>query len=95
MYTRYYLEYLTNETTKLFPCTKMNITKDKNGENVSHLEIIKALYTFVLNKSFGQSLEISPNNFIFVNTSDSEVCFIDQYSKSLQIEDKINTLVVN
>ena len=30
------------------------------------------LYTFVPNKSFGQLLNISPENFIFLKTFDSE-----------------------
>ena len=35
----YTLEFLTPETMKLFGSTKNKITKDKNGENVAHLEI--------------------------------------------------------
>ena len=37
--TGYFLELLTLETMKLLGSTKSNITKDENGENVSHLEI--------------------------------------------------------
>ena len=33
---RYYLEFVTPETMKLIGSTKINITKDKNAENVSH-----------------------------------------------------------
>ena len=36
----YYLELLTPETMKLLGSTKGKITKDKNGENVLHLEIV-------------------------------------------------------
>ena len=36
---RYYLELLTPETMKLLGSTESKITKDKNGENVPHLEI--------------------------------------------------------
>ena len=36
----YYLELLTSETMKLFGSTESKITKDKNGENVPHLEIV-------------------------------------------------------
>ena len=36
--TGYYLELLTPETMKLLRSTK-NINKNKNGENVLHLEI--------------------------------------------------------
>ena len=35
----YSLELLTLETKKLLGSTKNKITKDKNGENVPHLEI--------------------------------------------------------
>ena len=35
----YYLELLTPKTMKLLGSTKTKITKDKNGENVGHLEI--------------------------------------------------------
>ena len=35
----YYLELLTLKKTKLLGSTKSEITKDKNGENVPHLEI--------------------------------------------------------
>ena len=58
------------------------------------------MYTFVLNKPFGSQLEISPTNYIFLKTFNSEfqnteVWFTDQNSKPLEIEDKINlTLVV-
>ena len=37
--TGYYLEILAAETTKLFGSTENKITKDKNGANVTHLEI--------------------------------------------------------
>ena len=35
----YSLKILTSETMKLLGSTENKITKDKNGENVSHLEI--------------------------------------------------------
>ena len=59
------------------------------------------LYKFVPNKSLGQLLDISPNNFIFLKTFNSEfsyieVWFTDHNAKLLEIEDKINiTLVIN
>ena len=61
----------------------------------------RVLFMFVPNKSFGQLLDISPKNFIFYKTIDSEfsyieVWFTDQNSKLLEIEDNINiTLVIN
>ena len=59
------------------------------------------LYTFVSDQSFGQLLDILTKKFIFLKTFDSkfsyiEICFADQNSKPLEIEDKINiTLVIN
>ena len=39
----YSLELLTPETMKLLGSTENKITKDKNGENVPHLEITEVL----------------------------------------------------
>ena len=39
----YTLERLTPETMKLFGSTKNKITKNKNGENVPHLEITEVV----------------------------------------------------
>ena len=39
----YSLELLTKETMKLFGSTENKITKDKNGENVPHLEITEVV----------------------------------------------------
>ena len=51
---------------------------------------LRALYTFISNKSFGQLLDISPKHLTFSKT------FENRNSKSLEIEDKINiTLVIN
>ena len=58
------------------------------------------LYTFVPNKSFGNLLEFSPTNHIFLKTFVSEfkeirIWFTYQTSKPLEIEDKINlTLII-
>ena len=54
----------------------------------------RVMYTFVHDKSFGQLLDISPQNFIFLKTFNSEflyieVRFTDQNSKPLDIEDDI------
>ena len=37
----YYLELLTPESMKLLGSTKSKISKDKNGENVPHLETVE------------------------------------------------------
>ena len=39
----YYLELITPETMELLGSTKSKITRDENGENVSHLEITEVL----------------------------------------------------
>ena len=60
----------------------------------------RVLNTFVPNKLFSQ-LDISPKNFIFFETFNSEfsyieVWFTDQNSKPPEAEDKINiTFVIN
>ena len=41
--TGYYLGLLTPETMKLLVSTKREITKDLNGENMPHLEIIEVV----------------------------------------------------
>ena len=41
--TGYYLELLTPETMKLLWSTENEITKDKNSDNVSYLEITEVL----------------------------------------------------
>ena len=72
-----------------------------NIVNTNYQHDSRVLYTFVLNKSFGQLLDVSLKNFIFLKTFNSEfsyieVWFTDQNSKPLVIEDKINiTLVIN
>ena len=72
-----------------------------NTVHSDYQEDSRVLYTFVPNKSFGQLLDISPKNFIFLKTFHSEfsyieVWFTDQNSKPLEMEDKINiTSVIN
>ena len=41
MKSGYYLELLTTETMKLLGSNENKITKDKNGENVPHLEVVE------------------------------------------------------
>ena len=59
----------------------------------------RVLCTFVPNKSFGSVLDISPSNYIFLKTFNSEydeivVWFTDQSSKPLEIEHRINLIMV-
>ena len=115
--SEYYLELLTPETMKLLGSTKSKINKDKNGENVPHLEVVELvlvhcslvnndyqqdstiLFTFVPNKLFGSLLEISPTNHDFSKIFNSEfqeikIWFTDQTSKPLELEDKINIILI-
>ena len=41
--TGYYLELLTPETMKLLESTENKIVKDKNSENLTHLEITEVV----------------------------------------------------
>ena len=80
---------------KLPETTKSKITKNRNDENVPHLEITevvlvhcnivnnsyqfdsRVLYMFIPNQSFGQLLDISPKDFIFLKTFNSEFSYIE------------------
>ena len=70
-----------------------------NFVNNSYQQNSRVLYTFVPNKSFGQLLDISPKDFIFLKAFESEfsyieVLFTDQYSELLEIEHKISIVLV-
>ena len=59
----------------------------------------RILYTFVPNKTFGNLLEISPRNHVFLKTFNSEfqeikIWFTDQTSTPLEVEDKINVTLI-
>ena len=50
----------------------------------------KVLFSFVLNKQFGQLINISPHSLTMMNTVNT-----DQTSKVLEIEDNVNlTLII-
>ena len=76
--TGYYLELLTIETMKLLGSTKNKTIKDKNSEYMSRIEIRKVVlvnynivdneYQFSSNKPFGNLLEVSLTDFIFLKT---------------------------
>ena len=80
------------------------MNKDKNGKNVPRLQNIEVLLVHCniaksgfqrdSNKSFGQLLEISSTNSIFLKTYNPEISYIevwftDQNSNPLEIEDGI------
>ena len=83
----YYLKLLTPETMRLLGSTNSKITKDKNGENVPHLEVVELalVHCNLVNNdyqqdsrilftfvAFGSLLEISPKNQVFLKTFNSE-----------------------
>ena len=70
-----------------------------NLGNNDYQQDSRILYTFVPNKTFGNLLEISPTNHVFLKTFNSEfqeikVWFPDQTSAPLEIEDKINVTLI-
>ena len=71
-----------------------------NIANNDYQQDSRVLYIFVRSKPSGQLLEISPKNYIFLKTFNSEfqateVWFTDQNSYPLEIEDRIKlTLVI-
>ena len=58
--TRFYLELLTPETIKLLGSTENEITKNKNGENVTNLEItqIVLVQCNILTNDYQQDLRV-------------------------------------
>ena len=60
----------------------------------------KVLFSFVLNKQFGQLVNISPHSLTMMNTVNTEFSFVEvwltyQLSKALKIEDNVNlTLII-
>ena len=66
-----------------------------NLVNNTYLQISKVLFTFVLNKQFGQLINIAPHSLRMLGTTNTEfsfieVCFTVQNSESLEIEDNVN-----
>ena len=58
--TRYYRELLTPETMKLLGNIKNEIAKNKNGENVPHLEIteVALIHGNFINNSYQQNSRV-------------------------------------
>ena len=56
----YYLERLTPETMKLLGSTESKVTKDKNSENVPHLEVVELVlvYCNLVNNDYQQDSRI-------------------------------------
>ena len=82
---------LTSEAMKLLGSTKKNVDKDKDGEKAPKLESVdvvlvvlvkndyqhklKVLFTSVLNKQFGQLINISSYSLTMMNTVSTEFSF--------------------
>ena len=60
----------------------------------------RVLFSFALNKQFGQLINISPHSLTMMNTINTEFSFVevwltDQASKALEIEGNVNlTLII-
>ena len=56
----YYLELLTPETMKLLGSIESKITKDKNGENIPHLEVVELVlvHCSLVNNDYQQDSRI-------------------------------------
>ena len=70
-----------------------------NLVNNNYQEASKILFAFVPNKQFGQLITIAPYSLTMLNTtnteiSSTEVWFIDQNSKQLEIEDNVNIILI-
>ena len=90
---RYYLELLTPETMKVLGSTESKITKDKNGENVPHLEVVELVLVHrnVVNNDYQQDSRIL---YIFVPNK-SFGSLLEISPTNLELEDKINiTLII-
>ena len=82
---------LTSEAMKLLGSTKKNVDKDKDGEKAPKLESVdvvlvvlvkndyqhklKVLFTSILNKQFGQLINISSYSLTMMNTVSTEFSF--------------------
>ena len=71
-----------------------------NLVNNNYQQSSKVFFKFVLNKPFGQLINIAPHSLTMLNTTNTEfssieVWFTDENSKQLEIEDNVNmTLIV-
>ena len=75
----YSLELLTPETMKLLGSTENKITKDKNGENVPHLEIreVALVHCNIINNDYQQDSRVL-NTFVPNKTFGSYSKFLQQ-----------------
>ena len=68
--------------------------------NNNYQQASKVLFTFVPNKQFGQLINIASCSLTMLSTTNTkfsfiEVCFTDQNSEPIEIEDSVNlTLII-
>ena len=70
-----------------------------NLVQINYQDPSKVLFTFVPNKQFGQSINISPHFLTLINTVSTEfryveAWFTDQDSKALEIADNVNLILI-
>ena len=71
-----------------------------NLVNNNYQQASKVLFTFVLNKQFGQLIAITPHSLKMLKTTNAEYSFIeiwftDENNRPLEIEDSVNiTLLI-
>ena len=71
----------------------------RNLVNNNYQQASTVLFTFLPNKQFGQLINISPHSLTMLNTTNTELSFIEVFtvpnSKQLEIEDNDNmTLII-
>ena len=70
-----------------------------NLVNSNYQQTSKVLFTFVLNKQFGQLINTAPHSLTMLGTTNTESSFIevwftDQNSEPLEIEDNVNLALI-
>ena len=66
-----------------------------NLVNSNYQQASKVLFTFALNKQFGQLITITPHSLTMLKTTNAEfsfteIWFTDQNNRPLEIEDNVN-----
>ena len=80
---------------KLLESAKKDVDQDKNGENVSKLESVEVLFTFVPDKQLGQLVTTALHSLTMLKTTNAEfqsieVCLQTKIVDHLKIEDNVN-----
>ena len=70
-----------------------------NLVNINYQQGSKVLFTFAANKKFGQLITIAPYSLTMLNTTNTEfssieVCFTNQNSNQLEIEDNVDVTLI-